>query len=63
MSEKRHSLLIDWGFRLVIVALAILWLVYPPRSAETALEAEKPAATAISVTDVVPSQPRFERRS
>ncbi len=34
MSQNRHTLLVDWGFRLIIVALAILWLVFPPLGAE-----------------------------
>lgn len=42
MSGHRQNHLIDWGFRLLIVALAILWLVFPPRGAEAPGEA--PAA-------------------
>ena len=40
MSENRHSPLLDWGFRLLIVALAILWLVVPPLGAEAPRTAE-----------------------
>lgn len=34
MSGHRNSILLEWGFRAVVVALAILWMVYPPKSAE-----------------------------
>lgn len=34
MSSRRQHLA-DWGFRLLIVAAAILWLVFPPRDADT----------------------------
>jgi hypothetical protein len=34
MSQRRQTHLIDWGFRLLIVAMTILWLVFPPRGAE-----------------------------
>lgn len=42
MSGQRQSRLVDWGFRLLIVAAAILWLIFPPRGAEATGEA--PAA-------------------
>lgn len=38
MSGRRQHLA-DWGFRLLIVAAAILWLVFPPRGAEGTREA------------------------
>ena len=38
MSSPRQGRLADWGFRLLIVALAILWLVFPPRGAEAIQE-------------------------
>ena len=39
MSEQRQNRLVDWGFRLLIVAAAILWLVFPPHGAEATGEA------------------------
>lgn len=38
MSGRRQHLA-DWGFRLLIVAAAILWLVFPPHGAEATGEA------------------------
>ena len=42
MSENRLTHLADWGFRLLIITLTILWLVFPPRGAE-AVSAARPS--------------------
>lgn len=30
MNERRLTNLVDWGFRLLIIGMTILWLAFPP---------------------------------
>lgn len=33
MSDKRQAQIVDWAFRLLIVAFVGLWVIYPPHKA------------------------------
>lgn len=45
MSQRRRTQLVEWAFRLLLVAFVALWVIYPPQTATPMAPAGTLAAT------------------